>query len=76
MTFTPPFSLDNPSELSIEIPSHEPPEALNALEPLTKFFENLKEDSAIRYQFRLPPHTISDKANKRKERKEEDKEAQ
>jgi len=40
------FSLDNPSDISFEDPSYEPPEATNLLEPLIKFIQNLKEDSS------------------------------
>jgi len=40
------FSLDNNSDISAKDTSHQPPEAMNLLEPLTKFIENLQEDSS------------------------------
>jgi len=40
------FSLDNPSDASVEDSSHEPPETTNFLEPLTKLIKNFKEVSS------------------------------
>jgi len=40
------FPLDDSSDVSVEDTPHQPPEAMNLLEPLIKFFENLKEDSS------------------------------
>jgi len=46
ITHTHLFSLDNPSDASVEDSSHEPPEATNFLEPLTKLIKNFKEVSS------------------------------
>jgi len=63
------------SDVSVEDPSYEPPEATNFLEPLTKLIKNLKEDPSAN-QMPAQLDTISDQADISREKNEETEEAQ